>query len=158
MATKTKQTPFERALSRAEKDGVRVVKDFGDLWQVRGSDGVTRYTVQTTGNGLHCTCPSRHYCKHLAVCQQRLNERQAESEQLAAEAGKALILAEQSERTLAGQIFSQEERLKALVCLPVAIAAYAVIMGSAHARQWHQAKEEQWDKYQTARLTGSLSW
>jgi hypothetical protein len=88
--TKTEQTPYERALVRAAQDGVQVVEDLGDHWQVRGSDGVTRYTVQTTADGLRCTCPSRYYCKHLAVCQQRLNELQAERERIAAEASVAL--------------------------------------------------------------------
>src|SRR5215469_10771570 len=107
-------------------------------------------------DGLHCTRPSRHYCKHQAVCQQRLNEQQAEREQFAAEASKALALADRSERTLTGQAFSQEERLGALAHLPVAIAAYAVVMGPAHGWQWHQIKEEQWDRYQACR--SSQSW
>ena len=158
MATKNEQTPYGRALVRAAQDGVQVEKDYGDRWQVRGSDGVTRYTVQATENGLHCTCPSRHYCKHLAVCQQRLNEHRAQRALLAAEAGVALILAERSERTLAGQLYSQEERLRALAYLPVVIAAYAVVLGPAHVWQWYQAKEEQWDRYQAARIGGSLSW
>jgi hypothetical protein len=59
MATKTKQTPYERALTRAAQDDVQVERDYGDRWQVRGSDGVTHYTVQATENGLRCTCPSR---------------------------------------------------------------------------------------------------
>ncbi len=67
------------------------------------------------------------------------------------EASVALMLAERSERTLAGQTYSQEERLRALAYLPVAIAAYAVALGPAHAWQWHQAKEEQWEKYQACR-------
>jgi hypothetical protein len=154
--TKKEQTPYERALARATQDGVQVVEDSGDHWQVRSSDGVTRYTVQTTNDGLCCTCPSRHYCKHWAVCQQHLNEQQAEQEQTLIEARAALTLTERSERALAGQTCSQEERLKALVFLPVAIAAYAVILGQAHAWQWHQAKEEQWDRYQAARLSNSL--
>ena len=148
---KTEPTSYERALARAAQDGVQVVGDFGDHWQVRSSDGVTLYTVQATDDGLRCTCPSRHYCKHLAVCQQRLNEQQAQREQLVAEAGTALMLAERSERTLAGQTYSQEERLRALAYLPVAIAAYAVVLGPAHGWQWHQAKEEQWDRYQACR-------
>jgi hypothetical protein len=157
-ANKTQAThpPFERALSRAEKDGVRVVMDFGDHWLIRGSDGVTLYTVQTTADGMSCTCPSRHYCKHLAVCQQRLNEQQAAQKQPTTEAITALILAERSERTLAEQVYSQEERLRALAYLPVVIAAYAVVMGPAHVRQWYQAKEDQWDKYQAARIGGYL--
>ncbi|HLW00086.1 MAG TPA: hypothetical protein VKT82_15565 [Ktedonobacterales bacterium] len=155
---KTEQTPYERALARAAQDGVQVTEDGGDHWQVRGSDGVTRYTVQTTDDGLCCTCPSRHYCKHLAMCQQRLNEQQAAQEPLAAETDTALHLVEQSERTLAGQAYSQEERLRALVYLPVVIAAYAVVLGPAHAWQWYQAKEAQWDRYQAARIGGSLSW
>lgn len=73
-------------------------------------------------------------------------------------ASVALLLAERSERSLAGQIFSQEEHLRALVYLPVVIAAYAVILGPAHAWQWYQAKEEQWEKYQAARISGCLSW
>jgi uncharacterized Zn finger protein len=158
MATKTKQTPYERALARATQDGVQVVEDGGDHWQVRGFDGVTRYTVQTTDDGLCCTCPSRSYCKHLAVCQQRLNEQQAALEQPAAEANAALLLAERSERTLAGLTTSQEQRLQALAYLPVAIAAYAVILGPAHAWQWLQAKEEHWEKYQAARRGNYLSW
>jgi hypothetical protein len=87
------------------------------------------------------------------VCQQRLNEQKMEYEHLAAEATTALILAECSERTLAGQTFRQEERLRALAALPVLIAAYAVILGPAHAWQWHQAKEEQWDRYQACRMS-----
>jgi hypothetical protein len=158
MATKRQQTPYERALVRAAHDGVQVVEDLGDHWLVRGSNGVTRYFVQTTDNGLCCTCLSRSYCKHLAVCQQRLNERQAAQEQLAAEANAALLLVERSQRTLAGQAYSQEERLRALAYLPVVIAAYAVVMGPAHAWQWYQAKEEQWEKYQAARLGDCLSW
>lgn len=62
-----------------------------------------------------------------------------------------LSLVECSEHTLAGQTYSQEERLRALAYLPVAIAAYAVVLGPAHAWQWHQAKEEQWDRYQACR-------
>lgn len=69
------------------------------------------------------------------------------------EASVALMLAERSERTLAGQMFSQEERLRALACLPVAIAAYAVVLGPTHGWQWHQAKEEQWDRYQACRMS-----
>jgi hypothetical protein len=156
--TKKDQTPYERALARAAQDGVQVVEDGGDHWQVRSSDGVRLYQVQVTDDGLHCTCPSRSYCKHLAVCQQRLNERQAAQEQRAAEATIALTLADRSERELTGQTFSQEERLRALACLPVAIAAYAVVLGPAHAWQWYQAKEEQWDRYQSARIGGSLGW
>ncbi len=72
------------------------------------------------------------------------------------EASVALMLAERSERTLAMQTFSQEERLRALAYLPVALAAYVVVLGPAHAWQWHQAKEEQWDRYQAARIGGSL--
>src|SRR5690348_2923819 len=106
---KTEPTPYERALARAAQDGVQVVEDFGYHWLVRGSDGVTLYTVQMADDGLNCACPSRRYCKHRAVCQQRLNEQQASSEQPAAEADKALILVERSERTLLGQAFSQEE-------------------------------------------------
>lgn len=118
MATK-KQTQdlMERALARAAKESIRVVADFGDHWQVRGSDGVTLYTVQATDEGLRCTCSSRLYCKHQAVCQQRLNQQLAEREQFAAEAGKALVLADRGERTLAGQTYSQEERLRALAVL-----------------------------------------
>lgn len=153
---KKEQTPYERALARAAQDGVQVVEDGGDYWQVRGSDGVTLYAVQATDEGLRCACPSRHYCKHLAVCQQRLNEQQLAREHLAAEANAALMLAERSERTLAGQTSSQEACLRALAYLPVAIAAYAVVMGPAHAWQWHQAKEEQWEKYQAARLGNYL--
>ena len=156
--TKKEQTPYERALARAAQDGVQVVGGFGDHWQVRSSDGATLYLVQATDDGLRCTCPSRHYCKHRAVCQQRLNEQQAAQEQRAAEATIALTLAERSERTLAGQTYRQEERLRALAFLPVVIAAYAVVMGPAHAWQWHQAKEAQWEKYQSARLGGYLSW
>ena len=154
---KTDQTPFERAIARAEKDGVRVVMDYGDHWRVCSSDGVTLYEVRQIDTGLTCSCISRHYCKHLALCQQRLNEQQAEREQLAAEASTALLLAERSERTLAGQTFSQEERLRALAYLPVAIAAYAVILGPPHAWQWHIAKEEQWQRYQSARIGGYLN-
>jgi hypothetical protein len=151
--TKKEQTPYERALMRAAQDGVCIILDGGDHWQVRGSDGVTRYTVQATDDGLHCTCPSRHYCQHQAVCQQRLNERQAERERIAAEVSVALTLTEGSERILAGQTSSQEERLRALAYLPVAMAAYSVVLGPAHAWQWHQAKEAQWDRYQACRMS-----
>ena len=104
MATK-KQTQdlMERALARAAQDGIHVEEDGGDHWLVRGSDGVTRYTVQTTDEGLCCTCPARHYCKHRAVCQQRLNEQQAEREKFGVAAGAALVMAERGGRTLAGR-------------------------------------------------------
>jgi hypothetical protein len=148
---KKDQTSYERALARAAQDGVQVMVDGGDHWLVRSSDGVMLYTVQTTNDGLCCTCPSHRYCKHQAVCQQRLNEQQVEREQLAAEAGMALLLAERSERTLARQTCSQEERLRALAYLPVAIAAYAIVLGPVHGWQWHQTKEDQWDRYQACR-------
>ena len=63
----------------------------------------------------------------------------------------ATRLIEFSERTLAGQTCSQEERLRALAYLPVAIASYAVVLGPAHGWQRHQAKEEQWERYQACR-------
>lgn len=69
---------------------------------------------------------------------------------------EVLRLIERSERTLAGQVYSQEERLRALAYLPVVIAAYAVVLGPAHAWQWHQAKEEQWERYQAARIGNYL--
>lgn len=66
-------------------------------------------------------------------------------------------LVECSERELTGQAYSQEESLRALACLPVVIAASAVVMGPAPARQWYQAKEDQWDRSQAARLGNSLN-
>ena len=150
--TKKEQTPNVQALMRAIQDGIHVVEDLGNHWLVSGSDGVTVYSVQMVDHVLHCTCPSRHYCKHLAVCQQRLNE-QVEHEQRIAEATAALALTERSQRTLAGQMYSQEERLRALAYLPVAIAAYTVILGPANAWQWHEAKEAQWDRYQACRMS-----
>ena len=156
--TKKDQAAYKRALECAAHDGVCIVLDGGNHWQVRGSDGMTHYTVQATEDRLSCTCLSRHYCKHQAVCQQRLNEQQASREKHAAAANTALMLTEHSEREMTGQVYSQEERLRALAYLPVVIASYAVVMGPAHARQWYQDKEAQWDRYQMARINGCLGW
>lgn len=142
------------------------------------------YVVTRDFDGnLTCSCPARVVCKHVGICLltgleyhvDLLAEAQAApreaflrvdawlasleapaSEQSAASA--ALVLVERSERTLANVACSQEERLRALACLPVVIAAYAVVMGSAHVQQWYQAKEERWDRYQAARIGGCLDW
>ena len=147
-------------------------------------DPTITYAITRDPEGkLTCSCPARVVCKHIGlVLSQGINYHVLPGEEvqvasLAAlgcrdagqtsleacstpqsEASVALMLAERSERTLAGQTYSQEERLRALAYLPLAIAAYAVVMGPAHGWQWHQAKEEQWDRYQSARIGDYLYW
>jgi len=158
---KTTQTPYERALARADAEGVRVVMDFGDHWRVRGSDGVTLYVVCQDDNGLRCNCKSSYYCKHQAVCQQRLNEQQAEREQamqdaLAEVAARESVAAQMeawhaqvaawNDAALAETDAWQAARQDAPRLL-AALLLYGAALGQAKAAE----REAQWQRYQTAR-------
>ena len=76
--TATQTSELERALSRAQAEGIRVVDDYGDgmdrVWKVRGSGSplvAHVYTVKLSGPAtLCCNCKAGEhgmYCKHRAT-------------------------------------------------------------------------------------------
>lgn len=169
-----------RALTARIEIDTTVNTPFGSYILVTSEqDATITYAITRDPEGnLTCSCPARVVCKHIGLVLLRgmgYHVPPGEAKQAAqlaafrhrdagltnseasatpqSEVSVALTLAERSERTLAGQTSGQEERLRALAYLPVAIAAYAVILGPAHAWQWHQAKEDQWDRYQACRMS-----
>jgi SWIM zinc finger len=76
--TATQTSELERALARAQAEGIRVVDDYGDgmdrVWKVRGSGNALVahvYTVTLARPGiLSCNCQAGEhgqYCKHRAT-------------------------------------------------------------------------------------------
>ena len=172
MKTEDQQISDAKARAKIARIGIdrTASKSDGSLIKVTSEqDATITYDVTRDLQGkLICSCPARVICKHIGVVlllgikyhvppmvdapAVRLEARTTEG----GAASVALKLTEHSERTLANVRYSQEERLQALAYLPVAIAAYAVILGPAHAWQWHEAKEAQWEKYQAARIGNYL--
>ena len=77
--TQTERAALDRALARAERDGIAVMGqgtrkgDGARVFAVSSASQPGRwYLVAIEAGRLHCDCPARSYCKHRAAVHARL--------------------------------------------------------------------------------------
>lgn len=115
--TQTERAALDKALARAERDGIAVMgcgirkSDGAQVFAVSSASQPGRwYLVAIEGGRLHCDCPARSYCKHRAAVHARLIAERRAAEHEAALVHAARLEVAERERAREAAILARNNR------------------------------------------------